>query len=92
MSNTIYAAGDTVVVRPGIAGAQPDDRTCRIIQALPAEGGEVQYRVRFGNEVFDRRITATDIEALGEASDGVDTPAAVPVGRPWLAPVRIRAR
>ena len=90
MSNTTYAVGDIVIVRAGLAGTQPDNRTCRIIHVLPAEDGEVQYRVRFEKETFDRRIVATDIEAFGEASDADDKVAAVPLGRPWLQASRIR--
>ena len=91
MNRAVYAVGDTVRLKPNILRTDADS-TCRIVGVLPSDHGEVQYRVRMGNEMFERRILASDI-------DMSDVKVPQPVGKapssagrnePWLKPSSIR--
>ena len=91
MSRKTYAIGDDVVLKAGLSRTATDERTCRIVGVLPADHGEVQYRVRVGDENFERRIVHSDID-----TDEAATPSrpsktvAVAERGPWLKPSSIR--
>ncbi|MFB9951598.1 cold-shock protein [Rhizobium puerariae] len=88
----VYAVGDVVVLKAGLSRTATGDRTCRIVGNLPAsDGGEPQYRVRFGNENFERRVVASDIDTSGtSASAGKDEASPKGSDEPWLKPAKIR--
>ena len=39
----------------------------RVVSALPATDGRVQYRVKSNDEAFDRIVDESNLEALNEA-------------------------
>ncbi|RWX76691.1 cold-shock protein [Neorhizobium lilium] len=91
MSLTIYAVGDALVLRAGLTRTAVGIRTCRVVGVLPnADRGEQQYRVRFGNENFERRIVGSDIDRTETAAN--EQTAVIELeneGGPWLKPMRI---
>ncbi|RFZ83637.1 cold-shock protein [Shinella sp. WSJ-2] len=94
MSRAIYAVGDTVKLKPNILRRAETAPICRIIGILPADHGETQYRVRLGNETFERRILASDIETPETRIPQPSGMAPSSAGRnePWLKPVSIRTK
>ncbi|KGD86594.1 MULTISPECIES: hypothetical protein [Rhizobium/Agrobacterium group] len=92
MSPNIYAVNDLVVLKAGLTRTATGDRTCRIVGLLPAaDRGEHQYRVRFDNENFERRIVASDIDTSATATSATKGETApTGSGEPWLKPSRIR--
>jgi hypothetical protein len=87
-----YAVDDVIVLKTSLMRAASDDRTCRIVGLLPAsDRGEQQYRVRVGDESFERRILASDIDtaAATEHEATAETSKAT-AGSPWLKPASIR--
>jgi len=94
MSRKTYAVGDTVMLKADLFRPADGGRNCRIVGILPADHGEAQYRVRFGNETYERRIVASDIE-MTEAPNGTKRDDASPArakGEPWFKPSSIRIR
>jgi hypothetical protein len=92
MSIHTFAVGDALVLRAGLTRTAVGDRTCRVVGLLPnADRGEQQYRVRFGNENFERRIVASDIDRTETVAT---KQAAAAVGKseggPWLKASSIR--
>ena len=63
MSRNVYAIGDAVKLKTDQRRPADGERTCRIVAVLPSDRGEVQYRVRVGDEPHERRVLASDIEA-----------------------------
>lgn len=94
MSRAIYAVGDTVKLKPNILRRTETASVCRIIGILPADHGEAQYRVRLGNETFERRILASDIEPPETKVSQPSGKAPSSAGRnePWLKPASIRTK
>ena len=94
MSHNPYAAGDTVTLKPDLFRSADSNRTCRILSVLPADHGEAQYRVRIGNEAYERRIVASDIEMPVAPVDRSidDSVPSRPAGGAWLKPSSIRVK
>ena len=93
MSRKSYAVGDHVVLKAGLSRATTGTRACRIVGVLPADHGEVQYRVRLENENFERRVVHSDIDAEETAAPTTRKAAAAENARkegPWLTPSSIR--
>ncbi|MGK9052067.1 cold-shock protein [Neorhizobium sp. CSC1952] len=91
MGPNVFALDDVIVLKASLMRKATGDRTCRIVGLLPAaDSGEQQYRVRFGNENFERRIVASDIDALATASAGKEETSSTAAGEPWLKPASIR--
>ena len=93
MSRKTYAIGDDVVLKAGLSRTATDERTCRIVGVLPADHGEVQYRVRLENENFERRVVHSDIDVEETAAPATRKAAAAENARkggPWLTPSSIR--
>jgi hypothetical protein len=63
MNRNVYAIGDAVKLKTDQHRSAESGRVCRIIAVLPSDRGEVQYRVRVGDEPHERRVLASDIEA-----------------------------
>lgn len=63
MSRNVYAIGDAVKLKTDQRRPADGGRACRIVAVLPSDRGEVQYRVRVGDEPHERRVLASDIEA-----------------------------
>ena len=92
MSRKTYKISDRVVLRTGITGMQSAPKSGSIVGVLPAsDRGEVQYRIRYDDEKFDRRIVESEIEGLhvpelssrrGKSASGVV--------EPWFKPSSIR--
>jgi hypothetical protein len=94
MTKKSYAVGDMVMLRPSLFRAADSNRACKIVSILPADHGEVQYRVRFGDETHERRVVASDIEVSEKVADqrlGHASPER-PAGGSWLKPASIRIR
>ena len=94
MSRVIYAVGDTVRLKPDLFRRAEGSGICRIAGILPSDHGEVQYRVRLGNETFERRILASDIDTPEmKASQAVgEAPSHASRNEPWLKPASIRTK
>ena len=93
MSRKTYAVGDHVVLKAGLSRTATGERTCRIVGVLPADHGEVQYRVRLEGENFERRIVHSDIdvdETAAPSSRKTTAAAAAGKGGPWLKPLSTR--
>lgn len=92
MSRKTHAIGDRVVLKSGLSRRTLDERTCRIVGVLPADHGEVQYRVRFDNENFERRIVHSDIDAdeTTAPSPHKAAPSVAGSGGSWLKPSSVR--
>jgi hypothetical protein len=92
MSPNAYAVDDIIVLKAGLTRTATGDRTCRVVGLLPAaDRGEHQYRVRFDNENFERRIVASDIDASATATSAVKSEASRETpGGSWLKPSRMR--
>jgi len=91
MNPTIFAIDDIIVLKAGMTRTATGDRICRIVGLLPvADSGEPQYRVRFGDENFERRIVASDIDTSATASAGKEETSSTTAGEPWLKPASIR--
>ncbi len=94
MSPQTYVVGDWLVLKAGLTRTAVGDRTCRVVGLLPnADRGEQQYRVRFGNENFERRIVESDIDRTETETTTteitVDVGSKTP-GGPWLKPGSLR--
>ena len=92
MSPNAYVVNDLVVLKAGLTRTATGERTCRIVGVLPAaDRGEHQYRVRFDNENFERRIVASDIDTSATKTPMAkgETSSAEP-GEPWVKLSRIR--
>lgn len=94
MSRNVYAIGDAVKLKTDQRRPADGERACRIVAVLPSDRGEVQYRVRVGDEPHERRVLASDIEAP-------DTPAVMrtkaPASHsgekePWFKAASIRTK
>ncbi|WP_411033744.1 cold-shock protein [Shinella sp. BYT-45] len=93
MSRKTYGVGDHVVLKAGLSRTATGARVCRIAGILPADHGEVQYRVRLEGETFERRIVHSDIDADESAAPlPRETAVAATSGKagPWLKPSSIR--
>lgn len=94
MSRATYAVGDTVKLKPNILRRTETASICKIISVLPSDHGEAQYRVRLGNETFERRILASDID-MPEAKvvqPAGKAPSSAGRNEPWLKSSSIRTR
>ncbi len=94
MNRAIYAVGDTVKLKPNVLRRTETDSTCQIIGILPSDHGEAQYRVRLGNETFERRILASDIDTpeIKAPQPVGKTPSSTGRNEPWLKPSSIRTK
>ena len=94
MSQKTYAVGDTVTLKTDLFRSGDAGRDCRIVAILPADHGEVQYRIRISTETHERRVVASDIDApQGAAGEPAKTTAPKRLqGEPWLKPASIRVR
>jgi hypothetical protein len=92
MSRKRFAIGDTVTLKADLFRSADSERVCRVVGVLPSDHGEAQYRVRLGNETFERRIVASDIEATDtvEIRSGGSVSVSSKGGEPWLKPSSIR--
>ena len=63
MSDYKFKVGQTVHYAPGpFGGARPGD--VKVIQHLPPEDGEYQYRVKSVDEPFDRVVKENELERV----------------------------
>ena len=93
MSRKTYAIGDHVALKAGLSRTATGERTCRIVGVLPADHGEVQYRVRLEGENFERRIVHSDVDTDETAKPAARKAAATEgaqKGGAWLKPSSIR--
>lgn len=73
MQNRRYRSGDSILLKPGALGnSQPSGRGS-ILSCLPEADGVAQYRVRFENENFERRIRQDDIDLTASPSAAPET-------------------
>jgi hypothetical protein len=63
MAQTKFSAGQRVSVTRANSFAAPGG-SYRIVRALPLESGPQQYRVRNDNEMFDRIVEESRLEAV----------------------------
>jgi hypothetical protein len=85
MSSPLYSTGDTVVLKGGLFRKAETALTCRIASVLPEAQGVVQYRVRFGDETFERRVTESDIDRTATtAPKGQERPASPSATSSWV--------
>lgn len=85
MKNLRYQAGDLVFLKAGAFQAGEPNQQCRILSVLPDAYGRAQYRIQFGAENWERRITHEDIDHhLSERRSESDGPDETPVGGSWV--------
>lgn len=83
MKRPTYSVGDKVVLKTAADGGT----ACRISAVLPSAYGHVQYRVRFENETFERRIVQADIDPERSDRSAPEEKAVSPkTGSSWLNP------
>ncbi|WP_137132452.1 cold-shock protein [Rhizobium sp. FY34] len=83
MQRPTYSVGDKVVLKTAADGGTD----CRISAVLPSAYGHAQYRVRFENETFERRIVQADIDPERSNRSAPEQTAALPKkGSSWLNP------
>ncbi len=86
-----YAIGDRVVLKSGSGMRTGQEAVCRVSAVLPAAYGQNQYRVRYENETFDRRIVDTDIDPERSERATKREEAAPPgKGSSWLNPASMK--
>jgi hypothetical protein len=49
-----FKIGQLVTFSPGRASLSPSSRDYKILRVLPREGGEQEYRIKSGTELFER--------------------------------------
>jgi hypothetical protein len=54
MTGHKYKVGQVVEFAPGRMGAPASVRACKIVRLLPAEDGQLQYRIKCPSESFER--------------------------------------
>lgn len=65
--------------------------SCRISAVLPSAHGQAQYRIRYENETFERRIVATDIDPERSRPTAQLEEAVSPEkGTSWLNPAAVK--
>jgi hypothetical protein len=91
VSRKTYSVGDTIILKAGLTRTATADRLCKIVNVLPADHGEIQYRVRFGAENFERRIVHGDIDH-SETTLPVHEDKAAPKlkNESWLKPASLK--
>jgi hypothetical protein len=62
MSDHKFKVGQTVNYLSGFRGGGPSGDVFKIMQCLPPEGGDFQYRIRGVNEPFDRVAKESELE------------------------------
>ncbi|MGQ3213314.1 cold-shock protein [Shinella sp.] len=94
MSRNVFAIGDAVKLKTDQRRPADSERICRIVAVLPSDRGEVQYRVRVGDEPHERRVLASDIEAQDTpVVTRPKTPASHSGGKePWFKASSIRTK
>ncbi|MFN7026506.1 MAG: cold-shock protein [Pseudorhizobium sp.] len=93
MSQPVYSVGNTVVLKSGTFRKADNERTCCIALVLPESQGITQYRVRFGNEGFERRITEAEIDRpASPEQEGLGRPASPSATSSWVNPNAVRIK
>lgn len=93
MSKPVYAVNDTVLLKSGVFRKAENDRTCRIASVLPDVHGSVQYRVRFGDEGFERRVFEDDIDRVDSPpSEKMERPVSSVATSSWVNPQAIKIK
>jgi hypothetical protein len=62
MSDHKFKVGQTVNYLSGFRGGGPSSDVFKIMQCLPPQGGDFQYRIRGVNEPFDRVVKEGELE------------------------------
>lgn len=68
MSASLYRPGDLVNLKSRSLGRVAFQGTVRIVAVQPETKGLVRYRVRLGEEAFERTIAHEDIESVATPS------------------------
>ncbi|MBT9371856.1 cold-shock protein [Rhizobium sp. CSW-27] len=90
MPGSRYAVGDRVVLKAAPATSGSPTTGC-ISAVLPSANGQAQYRIRFENEAFERRIIEADIDPERSDRPMLEDKAVLPAkGTSWLNPARIK--
>jgi hypothetical protein len=62
MSDHKFKVGQTVSYLPGSHGRGPRSDVFKIMQCLPPQGGDYQYRIKSANEPHDRVAKESELE------------------------------
>jgi hypothetical protein len=62
MSDHKFKVGQTVSYLSGFRGGGPRSDVFKIMQCLPPQGGDYQYRIRGANEPHDRMAKESELE------------------------------
>jgi hypothetical protein len=61
MAQHKFKVSQVVNYSPGRMGFPASTRACKIVRLLPAENGELQYRIKCPTENFERVATETSL-------------------------------
>lgn len=61
MSNHKFKIGQTVEFNPSRLGVPASSRDYKIVRLLPAEGADLQYRIKSPAEAFERVANERDL-------------------------------
>jgi hypothetical protein len=91
MSRPTYSVGDMIVLKAAAGSRQDRTDACRISAVMPSAYGHAQYRIRFENETFDRRIVEGDIDPERSKRSATEEKAVSPAkGNSWLNPASMK--
>jgi hypothetical protein len=62
MSDHKFKVGQSVNYMSGAYGREPGSGVFKIMQCLPPQGGDCQYRIRGANESHDRVAKESELE------------------------------
>ena len=57
-----YEVGQTVFLTPRMIGTRNADQTYRVVQLLPSDGDDYQYRIKSATEAFERVAKESQLE------------------------------
>ena len=63
MAHHKFKVGQTVLFEPGKLGTPASSRDYKIVRLMPAENGQLQYRIKGISEVFERVARESELSS-----------------------------